>query len=355
MDDINVIVTGAGAPGIVGTIYSLRNNYDNRKVKLVGTDIRDGVIGKYLMDSFHVVPKPSEDEEFIEQILEVCETENIDVILPQVTNELEVFSKNKSKFEKNGVKVGVTDYTGLHAANNKFLLTKVAEEIGCSVPKFTLVKSLSEFEDVLPSFGFPDTPVVVKPPVSRGMRGLRIIDENKDTFDLWKNEKPTGVYCTKKEFESIFENNDFPELMVIEYLPGEEYTVDALALNGTAFVIVPRKRLQIRSGITFKGIPERNEKIIRYSDALIKELKLSYAFGFQFKLDDNNEPKLLECNPRIQGTMVMAALAGANVIYSSLKLLLDEDIPKLDVNWDVEFIRYWGGISVVNDKIVGKL
>jgi len=82
---------------------------------------------------------------------------------------------------------------------------------------------------------------------------------------------------------------------------------------------------------------------------------LSYAFGFQFKLDDNNEPKLLECNPRIQGTMVMAALAGANVIYSSLKLLLDEDIPKLDVNWDAEFIRYWGGISVVNDKIVGKL
>ena len=354
MDDVNVIVTGAGAPGIIGTIYSLRNNYDKRKIKLVGTDIKDGVIGKYLMNSFHVVPKPNE-REFIDKFLEICKREDIDVILPQVTNELEVFSRNKSRFEKIGVKVGVSNHDGLRIANNKFLLTRLAERIACSVPKFTLVKSLDEFEDVLPSLGYPEKPVAIKPPVSRGMRGLRIIEENKDKFDLWINEKPTGVYLTKKEFENIFEDKEFPELMVMEYLPGEEYTVDALAMNGKPFVIIPRKRLQIRSGITFQGITEEHEKIIKYSNTLIKELKLSYAFGFQFKLDENDEPKLLECNPRIQGTMVMATFANTNIIYSAVKLLLNEELPSFKVRWGTKLIRYWGGISVIDDKMVGKL
>jgi len=354
MDDVTALVTGAGAPGIIGTIHSLRNNYDGRKIKLVGTDIKEGVIGKYFMDSFHVVPKPDE-RDFIEKILAICEREDVDVILPQVTNELEVFSANVSKFEKIGVRVGVSNQEGLHIANNKFLITKLAERIGCGIPKIALVKSLAEFGDALPSFGYPKKPVAVKPPVSRGMRGLRIIDEEKDKFNLWANEKPTGVYLTKKEFEDIFDGNSFPELMVMEYLPGEEYTVDALAMNGELFVTIPRKRLQIRSGITFQGLIEEHEQIIKYSNALIKELELSYAFGFQFKHDENAEPKLLECNPRIQGTMVMATFAGANILYSALKLLLGEEIPDFKVRWGTKFIRYWGGISVLDDRIMGKL
>jgi len=355
MDDVNVIVTGAGAPGIAGTIYSLRNNYDERKIRLIGTDIKDGVIGKYLMDSFYIVPHPSNEKDFVDRFLGICEKEHVNVILPQVTNELEIFAKNKKIFEKKGVKVGVSDFKGLHTSNNKFLLAKIAKKIGCSVPRFTLVKTWDEFESVLPSFDYPKKSVVVKPPVSRGMRGLRIIDENKDRFSLWSDEKPTGVYLTKKWFKDIFIGKDFPELMVLEYLPGEEYTVDSLASSGKSHITIPRKRLQIRSGITFQGIVEQNEKIINYSNALTRKLALSYAFGFQFKLDENDDPKLLECNPRIQGTMIMATFAGANIIYSALKLSLDETIPDFDIKWNTEFLRYWGGISVIDGELDGKL
>ena len=47
---IAVIVTGAGAPGIQGTLYSLKQNYDNRSFHVIGTDINDFVVGKYLCD-----------------------------------------------------------------------------------------------------------------------------------------------------------------------------------------------------------------------------------------------------------------------------------------------------------------
>jgi len=342
------MVTGAGAPGIKGTIYSLKNNYDKRKIKLIGTDIKDDVIGKYFVESFYKIPKPSE-KEFINRILDICEKENVNFILPQVTDELEVFSKNKEKFEKNGVKVAVSDYENFKIANNKFLLTKIAQEIGAGAAKLTLVKSMEELEEVLPFFGYPKKPVVIKPPSSRGMRGLRIIDETKNRYDFFMEEKPTSVFITKNELNNIFVEK-FPELLISEYMPGEEYSVDILADNGNPLVIIPRKRLEIRSGITFKGVTEKHEKIIEYSKLLTEKLRLNYAFGFQFKLDEKNEPKLLECNPRIQGTMVMATLSGANIIYSSLKLLLGEKIPKFDIKWNMKFIRYWGGISVFNDK-----
>ena len=52
MDRLKVLITGSGAPGISGTIYSLRNNYDNRKIEVIGTDSNAETIGKYLCDKF---------------------------------------------------------------------------------------------------------------------------------------------------------------------------------------------------------------------------------------------------------------------------------------------------------------
>ena len=140
----------------------------------------------------------------------------------------------------------------------------------------------------------------------------------------------------------------------MEYLPGEEYTVDILRTN-TNITVIPRKRDLIRSGITFNGTLEHNEKIIEFSIQLSKKIDLYYCFGFQFKLDVNGIPKILECNPRIQGTMVLSTLSGANIIYSSIKAILGEDIPDFNIKWGTKLLRYWGGISVFNNKLITNL
>ena len=46
---IAVIVTGAGAPGIQGTLYSLKQNYDNRSFHVIGTDINDFVVMSFVL------------------------------------------------------------------------------------------------------------------------------------------------------------------------------------------------------------------------------------------------------------------------------------------------------------------
>ena len=92
MDALTVLVTGAGAPGIKGTLYSLRENFDNRCIKIIGTDIKQEVIGTYLCDAFYRISRPSETA-YLDQLLSICEKEDVDVILPQNTLELAVLAE----------------------------------------------------------------------------------------------------------------------------------------------------------------------------------------------------------------------------------------------------------------------
>ncbi len=342
VDDLTVLITGSGAPGIAGTLYSLKNNFDKRVIRTIGTDIQDGAVGRYLCDSFYRISRPSSGE-YLSDLLSICEREDVDVLLPQNTAELSVLSGHKDDFKKIGTKVAVSSKESIDIANNKHELMKRASVVGVPVPRFHLVSKEADLVECAKDLGWPGRPVVIKPPVSNGMRGLRIIDESLDMRRQFFGEKPSGVNIKMSNLLDIL-GRSFPELLVMEYLAGDEYTVDALKAED--LVVIPRRRDLIKTGITFNGTVEKNDEIIEYSKRLSRETDLSYAFGFQFKIDGEGTPRLLESNPRIQGTMVLATFAGANVIYGAVKHALGEKVPEFNVNWGARILRYWGGIGV---------
>ena len=348
MDPITVLITGAGAPGIKGTIYSLKKNFDKRKVSVVGTDIKTDVVGKYLCDSFYNIPRPTYINNYLDTLLSICRKEKIDIILPQNTAELLLLASNKNLYEEVGSRVVISNESSIKTANNKFELLKICKKISVSVPKFYLAKNINDLINFAEKLGWPDNRIVVKPPISNGLRGLRIIDENIDLKKMFYEKKPTSLYIKISELENIL-GETFPDLIVSEYLPKDEYTVDVLRTKD-GVVVIPRKRDMIRSGITFTGTTERQEDIIECSHKLSEKLGLEYCFGFQFKLDENHVPKILECNPRVQGTMVLATFAGANIIYGAVKSSLGEQVPKFDIKWGTRMFRYWGGIGTYMDK-----
>jgi carbamoyl-phosphate synthase large subunit len=351
MDALTVLITGVGAPGIKGTLYSLYSNFDNRQIKTIGTDIRNEVIGKYLCDCFYQIKRPT-DPQYLLDLLHICEKENVDVLLPQNTAELSILAQNKKKFEKIGTKVAVSGEASIELANDKYKLMQLATKIGVPTAEHYLIEDFDGLLDNSKKIGWPDKPVVIKPPQSNGMRGVRIIDESIDLKKILYTEKPTNIFTNMEHLKTIL-GDTFPPLMVMEYLPDEEYTVDILGAPSS--VIIPRKRILIKSGITFEGIVEKNEQIIEYSEILSRELGLQYAFGFQFKVDENKVPKLLESNPRVQGTMVLSTFAGANIIYGAIKEALNEKIPEFDIKWGTRLIRYWGGVAVQDNESVGSL
>ena len=347
MEDINVLITGGGAPGIRGTLYSLKHNWEERKVKAICVDMNRDVVGKYLCDKFYIVP-PGKDKNFITEILNICDREQVDVILPQVTSELENLSYHKDKFEKVGTTVAISENNAIKLANNKLKLLETAKHIGIPYPKYRIVDNFESLKDAAEEFGYP---FVVKPPEGSGMRGFRIIYDNINRRQHFFEEKPDSSKITLSDFYEIL-GDEFPPLIAMEYLSGSEYTVDVLSDEQKIYGVVPRKRDKIRSGITFAGTVEKREDIINYTKKLTKKIGLKYAHGFQFKYDRKGIPKLLESNPRIQGTMVLSTIAGANVIYGAVKLALKENLPYFKVRWGARFLRYWGGVGVRDGEVI---
>lgn len=352
MAALTVLVTGSGAPGIGGTLYSLKNNFDRRQIRIIGTDVNPNAIGRCLCDRFYQIARPTE-EDYLTDLQKICTVEHVDVVIPQNTAELPVLAEHAGEFAGIGTRVAVSNSRAIEAANSKQHLMVQAAAISIPCPEWYSVGTADALQKYAERLGWPEKRVVVKPPVSNGMRGFRIIDEGVDLREQFYVEKPMAVRTQMGALISIL-GDSFPELLVMEYLPGPEYTVDLL--NGPdTFVAVPRRRDRILSGITFSGVTEQRRDLIDHSAALARHIGLKYAFGFQFKDDQSGVPKLLESNPRVQGTMVLSTFSGANIIYGAVKLALGEEIPDFDVQWDTWIMRYWGGLSIRQGRQTGIL
>ncbi|WP_077211699.1 ATP-grasp domain-containing protein [Bacillus dakarensis] len=337
-----VLITGIGSPGAPGVIKSLRDVND-MKFTVIGVDINENVAAKSMVDKFFTVPKAS-NPEFIKHIMKLCSKESIDVILPMVSQELLPFSKNIEKFREIGTEVSVSNYSSLEKAINKGELFKALDTKRISTPQFTIVNTPEELRKAIFALGYPETPVCIKPTISDGSRGFRILDEQKNRMELLFYAKPSSVYISFSElFDTLKSTSAIPETMVMEYLPFEEYSVDILAKHGEVIVAIPRLRDEILNGISVKSTIIKEDDVIQYSTQVVNELGLHGNIGVQVRRDRHHKPKIIEVNPRIQGTIVHCTAAGVNLPYLAFKLAKNLAISQeeLKIQWGLRMTRYW--------------
>ncbi len=335
-------MTGAGAPGAAGIIKCLTQM---QNVHLVVCDADDQALGKYLYGNFYQIPKAN-DPEFIPSLRSICLKENIQVIMPLVTRELFPLSAHKDEFRTIGVHVLVSDELVLNIANDKGRLYQHLEQFNIKVPKYKLIQRLDELESALDYLDYPNKKVCFKPTVSNGSRGFRILDPAIDEYHLLFNEKPNSTYMSVAKLKELIQQYKFPELLISEYLPGLEFSVDCLANNGEPIVIVPRSRIKMKEGISTEGEFIYNKEIISYCTDIIKSLHLHGNIGIQVKQSEEGDYKILEINPRVQGTIVAGLGAGINLpalaVKQALQLPIEEH--ELQVIWNTRFIRYWNEV-----------
>jgi carbamoyl-phosphate synthase large subunit len=345
-DPTGVLVTGAGAPGLPGTLYALRHNPDGRPVRVIGVDIESDIAGRFLADKFHVVPPP-ESAEYVPAMLRICAEESAAVVLPQTTREIVALSAARDEFTRAGIGVMVSGAGVIRDANDKWRLIGKAREIGLPCPAAFRARTEEELTNGAFELGYPEHPVAVKPPVSNGMRGVRILRNNAWNVTRFLGEKPSGLEMSLDDLLRIFRRGPgWPEMIVMEYLPGAEYTVDAFR-GATLELALPRLREAVRSGITFRSSSEFRDDVREQSLRLARYLDLRFAFGLQFKVDAHGIPKILECNPRIQGTMVASAFSGANLVWFGVRELLGEPVEAASLAIQPAcFYRVWDGIGV---------
>ncbi len=332
-------MTGAGAPGAAGIIHCLRQ-YD--AVHITAADARADVAGRFLADDFAIIPK-ADDPSFIDVMLALCREKNIHAVLPLVTKELIPLSQHRAEFELAGSKLLVSLTASLEIANDKSKLYQFLQWRGIAVPEFRVVETVEQFETTAKELNYPEKPFCFKPSVSNGSRGFRIIDTNADEHHLLFNEKPSSVYIRYTDAVRILSSQSFPELLVSEYLPGEEYSVDCLANHGHTILALPRKRTKMINGISVQGEFVQNDAIIAYCVKIIHELQLHGNIGIQVKQSAKEEFLALEINPRVQGTISAALGAGVNLPLLAIKQELGIHIEEneLTVKWGTRFSRFW--------------
>jgi carbamoyl-phosphate synthase large subunit len=336
---VNILMTGGGAPGAAGILACLKKE---SSFNITLADANPQAVGRFLHHNFEQIPF-AEDPAFIDQVISLCQRKKIDVVLPLVTKELIPLSSCIEDFALTGTRILISPAASLEIANNKSRLLEFLQWRGIDVPAFRIAENAEQFQKAAMELGYPEKKICFKPSVSNGSRGFRIIDDQANEKDLLFNYKPDSTFITMDNAVRILSMAPIPEMLVCEYLPGPEYSVDCLANKGETVVMIPRLRKKIVQGISIEGEFVDNKNIIAYCQKIVKELRLHGNIGIQLKGDENEKYLILEINPRVQGTIAAAMGAGINLPVLAVKQELGWKLSpqELQVKWGVKFSKYW--------------
>src|SRR5215813_5566140 len=106
---INVLMTGAGAPGAAGILKCLQFN---PSFEIVMADANPEAVGRWLHAEFETIPFAHESD-FVGKLLSLCQRRHIHVVLPLVTKELIPLAPHKKQFEEFGTRLLVSDADSL--------------------------------------------------------------------------------------------------------------------------------------------------------------------------------------------------------------------------------------------------
>jgi hypothetical protein len=136
-----------------------------------------------------------------------------------------------------------------------------------------------------------------------------------------------GTHLAQNAEDLAFYRGRNPGLLAVEYLPGEELSVDCFTdFSGRLLFVGPRTRERVQMGISFRStaVPLSDE-ISAIAHAINDAVSLDGAWFFQVKKSASGRFKLLEFAPRQSSTMGLYRHAGVN--FALLTLFNAQRIP----------------------------
>lgn len=337
-----VLITGVGSEGAYGVIRSLRE-YD-ATIRIVGLDTNACTAHRQFVDMFEVPPIRTSTE-YIPFVMDRLRNYNCDVCWPIPTDELELFAAHRHVIETStSARVMIGEPDGIQIANDKLQLYRHLEAHGIDVvPPYRVARSVAEMDDAVQTFGYPSTPVVIKPVRGAGSQGFRILDGSLDRRREYFRRLSLQQRVRWEDVRPVFaEDGDFPDMLVTAHLPGSEWDVDVLAHNGNVLAAVTRESHAMFGGMATDAEVHHNECAAAQAKTVVRSLGLSWIHNIAFKADTYGHLRILEINPRVPGTIIAATRAGVNLPALALCRLLDHPLPEpLPTATHTRLVRYW--------------
>ncbi len=338
MNRITVLSTACCAMFMPGFFTCLKDNGE-REIRIIGVDMADEpFMGSYI-NHYYQVPAYT-DNHYIDILIDICKKENVDIFFPHISMELPIVVDRIDSFREIGVRVAISDSKTLTIANNKYQLYEYMRKHGLKTPEYYHVGSIEELLSGAQKLGYPNKSVVVKVTENSGSRGVRIVRANISRSELFLKKKASPLDISIDEMcKTLEECNPIPDIMVMEYLPGCEYSVDLLASHGKTVYIAGRRNYESSMSIAMASFIEKKDEAYQLCEKIVSYLGLDGNIGFDFMLDENDNPVLTDLNPRVTATVILYKAGGLNLPYLRVKQLLGEDLPSINIHYGVKMKR----------------
>lgn len=289
------------------TFYGTHPNIDH--VSLAASDVKE-------------VEPEVEGEAYIAFCLDFCQRHGIDLFIPRL--HMELIAQHLRRFEEIGTKVMVCgDLELLQNMMNKEKFYRSLEGKGIvEIPNYRVVQTADEFAKAYQELTEAGERVCFKPTEAEGGMGFRILKKDSDPLtDLYGWVTLETTY--EEAHRTLSSVERFEDLMVMELLEGDEYSIDCLAdAEGNLLAAVPRLKSEGRVYHL-----EYSKELLEISERIAENCRIPYAFNVQVKYN-KGVPKLLEINPRMSGGLYITCLSGVNFPYLAVKSAFGEVFPK---------------------------
>lgn len=165
-----------------------------------------------------------------------------------------------------------------------------------------------------------DFPVFAKPKIGYGAKGTKKLN------------------CQEEVYNFIQDKND---LLILEYLPGEEFTVDCFTdKEGKLLYSAARKRNRVKDGISVNTFfVDNQDEFTEIAKTINQKITFRGAWFYQVKRDKKGNLCLLEIASRLGGSSLLSRAIGVNFALMSLFDIFDYKVSILKNDYQVELDR----------------
>jgi hypothetical protein len=217
----------------------------------------------------------------------------------------QILVENKIDFVFPALDVLVAEFAQWHLHKTKFITTNsnTAQLLLSKGDTYRHLKSVIPVPEIYKDSRV-EFPIFAKPDHGSGSRGNLLVT-NEIEFALARERK----------------------LLLCEYLPGAEFTVDCINdLSGNMLFHNVRIRGNIGRGISLGTKDRYFPEIEDYVSKIAENIRIEGPWFAQFKLSRDGIPKLMEINARVAGSMGLTRFLGVNIPLISLFLYSGSEV-----------------------------
>jgi carbamoyl-phosphate synthase large subunit len=249
-------------------------------------------------------------------------------VIPWSDDEVEVISYAASAFKQSGIAILCGSFQSISRTVDKGTMLKELKGTDIPIAEFEIASTPESVESAAIRLGYPKNPIVVKPRRSTCGKGLWILDPNIDLMQPYPGQRVTLSALVSLLEETRDSGKKIPDYVVMQFLRGEDYSVDALADAGKPIFVIPRRRVKTIDGISQVSEVVDNQKVRSTVARIIRQFNLHLNINVQllYPVGSVGEPLVYEINPRISGTIVANAASGVDLLYYGILLALGKTI-----------------------------